>query len=85
MHARVSQQVTQTGVQHVLADLNSTCGTYVNGMSVDPEGAGVVLRHGDVISLGPSQTSTYVYYCARPTRTQVRAKDVSWVWVPEES
>lgn len=63
-HARIVHQTGSFGVRHVLLDLNSTCGTFVNEMPVDPRGAGVVLDHGDIISLGPSQTSTYVYYRA---------------------
>jgi hypothetical protein len=65
-HARVMRQTGGFGVRHLLVDLHSTCGTFVNETAVDPEGTGVVLAHGDVISLGPSQTSTYVYYRACP-------------------
>jgi len=61
-HARVMRQTGRFGVRHVVVDLNSTCGTFVNETPVDPNEAGVVLEHGDIISLGPSQTSTYVYY-----------------------
>jgi pSer/pThr/pTyr-binding forkhead associated (FHA) protein len=61
-HAKVVRQTGGFGVRHVLLDLNSTCGTFVNETPVDPNGAGVVLAHGDSISLGPSQTSTYIYY-----------------------
>jgi hypothetical protein len=64
-HAKVMRQTGIAGVRHILIDLNSTCGTFVNEMPVDPNGAGVVLQHGDIISLGPSQTSTYVYYKSR--------------------
>jgi hypothetical protein len=66
IHAKVIRRTGCGGVQHVLVDLRSTCGTFVNGMRVAPDGLGVLLEHGDVISLGPSQTSTYVYYRARP-------------------
>lgn len=61
-HARVLRQVGGFGVRHVLLDLHSTCGTFVNDAPVDPDGAGVALEHGDTISLGPSQASTYLYY-----------------------
>jgi pSer/pThr/pTyr-binding forkhead associated (FHA) protein len=61
-HARVTSQATDAGPRHFLHDLNSTCGTFVNNTQVDPSGNGIELEHGDVISLGPSRTSTYVYY-----------------------
>jgi pSer/pThr/pTyr-binding forkhead associated (FHA) protein len=63
-HAKVVRQTGSFGVRHVLIDLNSTCGTFVNEVPVDPNGPGVILDHGDIISLGPSQASTYVYYRA---------------------
>ena len=63
-HARVVRRPGSFGVRHVLIDLHSTCGTFVNETRVDPNGAGVVLEHGDIISLGPSQTNTYVYFRA---------------------
>jgi len=84
VHAKLIRQPNGPEPQHLLVDLNSTCGTFVNGMPVEPEGDGVVLRHGDVISLGPSQTSTYVYYRARAReRTNREAQEISWVWVPK--
>jgi pSer/pThr/pTyr-binding forkhead associated (FHA) protein len=61
-HAQVVRQTGGFGVRHILIDLHSTCGTFVNEAAVDPDGAGVVLEHGDVISLGSSQVSTYIYY-----------------------
>jgi pSer/pThr/pTyr-binding forkhead associated (FHA) protein len=70
-----------------LVDLHSTCGTFVNEVLIDPNGAGIVLRHGDVISLGPSQASTYLYYKAAPTQPQVAGKmnssAVSWFWLAD--
>jgi len=69
-HAKVVRRAGSLGVRHVLLDLHSTCGTFVNETRVDPNGAGVVLEHGDVISLGPSQTSTYVYFRAGQGRVQ---------------
>jgi pSer/pThr/pTyr-binding forkhead associated (FHA) protein len=69
-HAKVVRQTGSFGIRHLLIDLHSTCGTFVNGTPVDPEGAGVVLEHGDTISLGPSQTSTYVYFRAGPSSQQ---------------
>jgi hypothetical protein len=67
-HARVVRQTGSFGIRHILFDLHSTCGTLVNEMPVDPHVPGVVLDHGDIISLGPSQASTYVYYRAKPLR-----------------
>jgi hypothetical protein len=61
-HARLVAGPSETGLGHRLIDLNSTCGTFVNQVRLEPGGDGVPLQHGDVISLGPSQTSTYVYY-----------------------
>ena len=61
-HARVTLELVGEDTQNILSDLHSTCGTFVNDDQVDPEGIGVILKHGDVISLGPSRTSTYIYY-----------------------
>ncbi|MBN1362804.1 MAG: FHA domain-containing protein [Sedimentisphaerales bacterium] len=61
-HARVTREPLGGDVKHVLVDLHSTCGTFVNDAQVDPDGIGVILKHGDIVSLGPSRTSTYVYY-----------------------
>jgi hypothetical protein len=61
-HAKVIRRITGSKFEYVVVDTKSTCGTFVNGMRVDPEGDGVVLLHGDVLSLGPSQTSTYMFY-----------------------
>ena len=61
-HAKVIRRMTGSRLDYVVVDMKSTCGTFVNGMRVDPEGDGVVLSHGDVLSLGPSQTSTYMFY-----------------------
>ncbi len=63
-HARVNTETVNADTQHILIDLHSTCGTFVNDKQVDPDGIGVILKHGDVISLGPSRTSTYIYYDA---------------------
>lgn len=63
-HARVTTELVGDDPQHILVDLHSTCGTFVNDDQVDPDGIGVILKHGDVVSLGPSRTSTYVYYDA---------------------
>lgn len=66
-HARITTRVTDAGPRYVLHDLNSTCGTFVNDTQVDPSSGGILLEHGDVISLGPSRTSTYVYYEVTPS------------------
>jgi len=63
-HAKLIAQPGPTGICHLLVDLDSTCGTFVNQVQVSPDGPGVVLEHGDIVSLGPSRTSTYVYYDA---------------------
>jgi hypothetical protein len=64
-HAKVTTQTAGRDTQHMLIDLNSTCGTFVNEVQVDPDGIGVVLKHGDAISLGPSRVSTYVFYAVQ--------------------
>jgi hypothetical protein len=90
LHAKIIRQNGNlgNGVRHILFDLQSTCGTFVNEVLVDPNGAGVVLRHGDVISLGPSQTSTYVYYKAAPAARRINGHGEtaapSWVWLAEQ-
>jgi hypothetical protein len=61
-HAKVIRHTIGSRTEYVVVDTNSTCGTFVNGMRVDPDGDGVALFHGDVLSLGPSQTSTYMFY-----------------------
>ncbi len=86
LHAKVVRQTGNSGARHLVIDLNSTCGTFVNGRLVDPNGSGVVLRHGDVISLGPSQASTYVYYKAaqlRPTNGGKNDSSAAWIWMAE--
>lgn len=61
-HAKVNRHIVGSEFVYVVVDLKSTCGTLVNGDRVDPDGEGVVLSHGDVLSLGPSQISTYIFY-----------------------
>ena len=41
-------------------DLDSQCGTYVNGERIAAED-GRKLEHGDVVALGASHTSTYLF------------------------
>lgn len=61
-HAKIIRRATGSELEYFVVDMRSTCGTFVNGSRVDPDGEGVVLSHGDVLSLGPSQTSTYMFY-----------------------
>lgn len=61
VHAKIVTRIGQYGREHILFDLNSTRGTFLNQMQVYSN-PGITLKHGDVISLGPSGTSTYVYY-----------------------
>ena len=61
-HAKIMRRTIGSDTRYVIADIRSTCGTFVNGVRVDPDGQGVVLSHGDVLSLGPSQMSTYMFY-----------------------
>jgi pSer/pThr/pTyr-binding forkhead associated (FHA) protein len=61
LHARIVRRWTESVPIYVLMDMGSTCGTFVNGHRL--EGAsGHTLVHGDVISLGASQVSTYVFF-----------------------
>jgi hypothetical protein len=90
LHAKILRQAGNpgSGARHILIDLQSTCGTFVNEVLIDPNGPGVVLRHGDIISLGPSQTSTYVYYRAAPAPRRANGNGektgTSWVWLAEQ-
>lgn len=63
-HAKIARQVDSGGVSYRLTDLRSTCGTFVNGEQLQPSVEGRVLSHGDVISLGPRQVSTYMFFVA---------------------
>ena len=61
-HAKVVRKVSNTDVHFIVVDLESSCGTFVNGSRVEPSDEGMELSHGDIVSLGPSQISTYVFY-----------------------
>ena len=50
--------------RHFIRDLESTCGTYVNGerlQAIGDKEPVSELKHGDVISLGPSHINTFVF------------------------
>jgi len=58
-HARIIRRERNGEFEFMVEDMGSTCGTFVNGRRADE---GLLLVHGDVISLGPSQASTYIFY-----------------------
>lgn len=60
VHAKIVRQPVDSGFEYRLVDLASTSGTYLNGRKVSDTGE--VLSHGDVLSLGPSEVSTYLFY-----------------------
>jgi len=66
-HAKVIRRHIGRDVQYAVTDLASTCGTFVNGIRVNSNDGGLPLSHGDVLSLGPSQTSTYIFYAVSDT------------------
>jgi hypothetical protein len=66
VHAKLVRQSGEADHQHVVVDLDSTCGTFVNGEQVEPGDPGRPLSHGDLLSLGPMQVSTYLYYVVAP-------------------
>ena len=68
-HAKVIRKIVDSDMKYIAADMKSTCGTFVNGTQVDPDSKGVVLSHGDVLSLGPSQISTYMFYMVNETES----------------
>ena len=61
-HAKVLRNISDTEIEYLLVDLKSTCGTYLNGKRLDSKNEGMSLSHGNVISLGPSMISTYMFY-----------------------
>lgn len=66
-HAKVTKKTSNADIEFILIDLGSTCGTYVNGTRVEPDEEGVIISHGDVVSLGPSLISTYLFYKVNET------------------
>ena len=61
VHAKVMREEARSGWQFSVCDIGSQCGTFVNGEALDNDGDERVLCHGDVISLGSSHTSTYLF------------------------
>ena len=66
-HAKVIRKIVDSDMKYIAADMKSTCGTFVNITRVDPDSEGVALSHGDVLSLGPSQISTYMFFMVNET------------------
>ena len=60
-HAKIVRNETEDGCEFHIVDMESTCGTFVNGERVSSDG-GNTLSHGDVVSLGASMVSTYMFY-----------------------
>ena len=69
LHAKIVRRWKESARTYALVDLGSTCGTFVNGRRVEGD-AGHALVHGDVISLGSSQVSTYVFFVKAEHRQQ---------------
>ena len=59
VHAKIRRRETRDGTEFRIVDARSTCGTFVNGEAVGKTGQ--LLAHGDTISLGPSNVSTYTF------------------------
>jgi pSer/pThr/pTyr-binding forkhead associated (FHA) protein len=66
-HAKIIRRKSDSDMEYAVVDLKSTCGTFVNGTRIDSGAEGAVLSHGDVLSLGPSQISTYMFYMVNET------------------
>lgn len=69
-HAKILRRAVENGAQYSIVDLKSTRGTFVNGKRVTPKNGEVELSHGDTVSLGPSQVSTYMFFVAARDDTQ---------------
>ena len=61
LHAKIIRRWNESAPYYLIMDLGSTCGTFVNGRAIEGN-KGMTLTHGDVLSLGPSQVSTYIFY-----------------------
>ena len=59
VHAKIRRRSTPDGLEFRIVDADTTCGTFMNGAAVGDERQ--VLEHGDAVSLGPSNVSTYVF------------------------
>jgi len=60
--SRAQAKVVKRAGRFYAVDLNSTNGTFVNETRVSPGTEGVAFDHGDVLSLGPSRVSTYMFF-----------------------
>jgi len=60
VHAKVCRGRKGSEWITTVFDLGSQCGTYINGTRVETED-GRQLEHGDVVALGASHTSTYLF------------------------
>jgi hypothetical protein len=60
VHAKICRAKGHSGWSTAIVDLDSQCGTYINGTRVNAID-GERLQHGDVIALGASHTSTYIF------------------------
>lgn len=60
VHAKICRAKDRSGCSTAIVDLDSRCGTYINGTRVNATD-GESLQHGDVIALGASHTSTYIF------------------------
>lgn len=63
-HARVCRRREGAETFFTVEDMDSTCGTFVNGEELPAEAGPHELQPGDVISLGPNQISVYLFYVA---------------------
>jgi len=61
-HAKIVRRESDGNVRYLVFDLNSTCGTSVNGQIAGGSANGRVLTSGDTISLGSGNVSTYVFF-----------------------
>jgi pSer/pThr/pTyr-binding forkhead associated (FHA) protein len=59
VHAKVVRTQGTGKPRFSVVDLRSRCGTYLNGNRIGPEGCR--LRSGDLLSLGSTQVSTYMF------------------------
>ena len=59
VHAKIRRGTKGKGTEFRIVDAGTTCGTFVNGSAVGT--AGRLLTHGDAVSLGPSNVSTYIF------------------------